>query len=283
MLSIHVDNMTRQVSNYLGSHTPDAAALYIVWGGANDISNDANNASAAVANEVAIIQHLAEAGAKTFLVPNLPPLGDIPKYNTSAATSAAYNEVSLDFKNDLDAALDTLQTTLINEGLTVTIYRLDVYDLFLRLRANPNAYGFQNIMDPAQGAKVADDHLFWDIQHPTTAGHYQLAAEAYTLLSGIPVVEVNPILDNSGFYITRTGTDLSKALKVFYSLGGSAVDGEDYATLPDVKKLRPNKQTVTISVTPTAAAVAGSKVKLKVLPETDYALPVDRKVTIELP
>ena len=283
VLSIHVDNMTRQLSNYLASNTPDAAALYIVWGGANDISNDASSGPTAVANEVAIIQRLAEAGGKTFLVPNLPALGDIPKYATSAMNTFDYNKVSSDFRDELNTALDTLQTTLTGEGLTVSIYRLDVYSLFLRLIANPAAYRFQNVTDLSQGAKEADHHLFWDIQHPTTAGHYQLAAEAYTLLSGIPVVEANPIADNSGFYLTRTGTDLSKPLKVFYSLAGSAKNGDDYTALPLEKKLRANKQTVTIPVTPTTEATAGTKAKLKILAETDYALPVVRKVTVTLP
>ena len=282
-LSIHVDNMTRQMNNYLDNHTPDAAALYIVWGGANDISDDPNSGPTAIANEVAIIQHLAEAGAKTFLVPNLPPLGDIPKYDTSDSTSAAYNGVASNFRDGLNTALDTLETTLAGENLTVKIYRLDVYNLFLRLVANAEAYGFQNVTDPSQGAKESDHHLFWDIQHPTTAGHFQLAAEAYTLLTGTPIVEINPKSDNSGIWLTRTGTDLSMKLFVDYTVHGSALNGTDIEVLSGVKKLRPNKQTVAVPVVPTASATSGETVKFKLTASGDYVRPVVKSAVVTLP
>ena len=165
----------------------------------------------------------------------------------------------------------------------MTIYRLDVYNLFLRLIANPEAYGFQNDTDPSQGAKESDHHLFWDIQHPTTAGHFQLAAEAYTLLTGTPIVELNPKSDDSGFWLTRTGTDLSTKLLVDYTVHGTAVNGTDIDALSGVKKIRPNKQTVSIAVTPTASATSGEQVKLKLTANGDYVRPVVKKAEVTLP
>jgi hypothetical protein len=75
--------------------------------------------------------------------------------------------------------------TLAGEGITITLYRLDSYGLYYRMATDPGAYGFTNIFDSAQGGDVnPDEYLFWDDIHPTTAGHYQLAAEANALLSG---------------------------------------------------------------------------------------------------
>ena len=70
-LSINVDNLGRQVSTYLTSHTADANALYIVWCGANDLfedSSDGNDTatSTRIGDQVTT---LAQAGARTFIVP----------------------------------------------------------------------------------------------------------------------------------------------------------------------------------------------------------------------
>ncbi len=216
-------------------------------------------------------------------MPNLPPLGYTPDYNTSAATSAAYNQVSSDFRDQLNTDLDNIQTVLSGEGFTPTIYRLDVYDLFMRLHTNPAAYGFADITDSSDGTSVnPDTSIFWDGVHPTTAGHFQLAAEAYTLLSGVPVVELNPAPDKSGFFFTRTGTDLTAKLKAFYSVGGPAIEGTDYDALSGKVKIKAGEQTAEVALTPTATATAGAKVKIKLVPSTTYARPVVVKAVIKL-
>ena len=89
--SIQIDNMGQQVTNYLNAHATDPAALYLVWGGANDLFADdsAANVTATAQRETALVRRLAEAGAKTILVPNLPPLGQTPAYAGSASQAAA--------------------------------------------------------------------------------------------------------------------------------------------------------------------------------------------------
>ncbi len=56
------------MDDYLGGNSPDPAALYIVWGGGNDLFDDDSAASVtAAANNVAeLVKQLARAGARTF-------------------------------------------------------------------------------------------------------------------------------------------------------------------------------------------------------------------------
>ena len=110
--------------NYYLSNVPngrtDPAALHIVWAGANDIFNALGNPTpttiaacdssvATYASNVAgAINTLHAAGAVSFLVPDLPPLGCIPSFNTNPY-SAAINSVTQDFNADLSADLLTIE------------------------------------------------------------------------------------------------------------------------------------------------------------------------------
>lgn len=298
-LPLQVDNMGQQVTNYLnalGGNAADPAALFIVWGGSNDLFADdsAANVTAAAQRETALIQRLAEAGASTFLVPNLPPLGQTPEYIGDSAQSPALNRAAASFRDQLNADLDALETTLAAEGLTVKIYRLDLYTLFGSLNADDGAdYGFTETTSSAQGGTgKPDQSLFWDDVHPTTYGHFQIAAQAYTLLTGTPVVEVSQVskyVDRSvggtgAFLLTRTGTDLSQTLTVPYLVSGTAVAGTDYTVLKGQKKIKAGRRTVKINLDPTdAPANSGTvKVKLTIQAGTGYTLPAVKSGAINL-
>ena len=184
--TINVDNLGRQVSTYLTSHTADANALYIVWCGANDLFQDssAGNVTATSTRIGDQVTKLAQAGARTFIVPNLPPLGDTPSYNTTSS-SDQLNAASASYRDQLNSVLDTRISALQQQGINITVYRLDVYTLFQNLIGNPSVDGFTNITNSAQGQSVtADQYLFWDGVHPTTAGHNQVALAAADLVAG---------------------------------------------------------------------------------------------------
>ena len=186
-LSLTVDNLGKQVDDYLAGNTPDAAALYIVWGGGNDLFDDdsSTHVTETAANAAGLVEQLARAGARSILVPNVPPLGLVPVYKDDAATATALNTASAEYRSELDTDLDAATATLAGEGITITLYRLDTYGLYYRLATNPEDYGFTNVGDSAQGGSVdPDEYLFWDDLHPTTAGHYQIAAAAFALLDG---------------------------------------------------------------------------------------------------
>lgn len=185
--TLTVDNLGKQVDDYLAGNTPDASALYIIWGGGNDLfdDNSSDNVTVAASNVAALVEELARAGARSFLVANIPPLGLVPLYKDDAATATALNLAAGEYRSELNADLDGAITTLAAEGITIALYRLDAYGLLYRFATNPADYGFANISDSAQGAAVdPDTYLFWDDLHPTTAGHYQLAVAANALLEG---------------------------------------------------------------------------------------------------
>jgi hypothetical protein len=202
-------------------------------------------------------------------------------------------EYATDFCNELAMDLDNLEASFGPAGLTVKIYRLNVFNLFEHLLQNQYAYGFTNIKDSAQGNSVkADQYLFWDGVHPTVAGHYQLAATAYSVLTGIPVVEINALpagMPNtrdalSIFYLTRTGTDLSTTFSVPYTVGGTASEGTDYKALPGSHELVPSQRTAVIAVKQgTAAPTKPAKtISITLQAGQGYQLPVLSTATVKL-
>ena len=59
---------------------------------------------------------------------------------------------------------------------------MDINALANSIIADPSLYGFQNVTSPARGTSPTTDpntYLFWDIEHPTTAGDALIADTAY--------------------------------------------------------------------------------------------------------
>jgi phospholipase/lecithinase/hemolysin len=224
-LTVTVDNLGKQVDDYLAATTPDPTALYIIWAGGNDFFDDdsADNVITVANNVSDNLKELAGAGARSFLVPNVPPLGLVPHYKDDPETAAALNAASAAYRAQLNTALDAAVASLAADGITITLYRLDVYGLFYRLAANPEDYGFTNITDSAQGADVnPDQYLFWDDIHPTTAGHFQIASAAYDLLSGTALPPAQALNLSSRLHV-GTGDDVL--------IGGLIIDGTEPKTV----------------------------------------------------
>ncbi len=142
-----------------------------------------------MSNIVSEITTLAGAGAKQFLIPNLPPLNAIPAVMGSPADQAALSQFTQIFNSQLAADLPQLQQSL---GVHITL--LNINSLFNNVIADPTKYGFSDVTDSAlySGSDGAG-FLFWDMYHPTTqAGELigNLAAQSVPEPSSVALLAV---------------------------------------------------------------------------------------------
>ena len=202
------ENLTSQVERFLDDTVSvmPADTLYTVWIGSNDVADalgaflvgDAATGeaiiTAAVTNTAAQLGRLYQAGARQFLIPNIPDFALTPRVrNLAVAVCTAspapaicqqqtlfqVSMISAGYNGALQFALLSLSQQLPNISIRV----LDVSAFLNQVAADPAAYGFENVQescvvpDTLQKALCgkAADYLFWDGQHPTKSGHKALA------------------------------------------------------------------------------------------------------------
>ncbi len=185
-LSVNVNNIGQQITDYLAtSPVISNRTLFIVWGGANDLLNatSADDVVKAAINQANNIQRLIHAGATQFIIPNLPPLGAVPRFNGSPTTSVPATTASILFNQLLSAGISILHD--INPGKHLHLAQLDVFSLFQQIIASPSRYSLADVTTSAQDIHSIDPdtYLFWDDLHPTTRGHNILALAAEKLVS----------------------------------------------------------------------------------------------------
>ena len=209
--TITIDNMGKQINDYLASHAADANALYILWGGGNDLFDDHSAQSVIdTANRVGgLIVRLANAGARNFLVPNVPPLGAVPNSFGDPTRVLALDYASAIYRDHLNSVIASTKSGLHGSGITIQVYPFDVWLDVIRVLGQPAHYNFVNTIDSAQGASGVnpDQYLFWDDIHPTTGGHFELANEANRLLSG-PIAPLGKATNISSRGMVGTGQNV---------------------------------------------------------------------------
>jgi phospholipase/lecithinase/hemolysin len=173
-------NLGTQINMYLNGRTPSPDQLFVVWGGGNDFIDGQTNPSIPVNNITSHVTALANAGAKNFLVPNLPLLGRVPRFNNTS-DKTVMDTRSGQFNTQLATALTNLEASL-----NINIFQLDVAGFFNEALSNPAKYGFTNVTDPALvGSTVVpnpDQYVFYDDIHPTRVAHRLLGSVASDLL-----------------------------------------------------------------------------------------------------
>jgi len=91
------------------------------------------------------IRQLSTAGARTFVIPNLPPLEDTPEIQSrsSSAQTTIRNEV-IDYNSQLATLVINLQAEL-----NINVYSIDAWNIFGDIMQNKEALGLTNIQDAA--------------------------------------------------------------------------------------------------------------------------------------
>jgi phospholipase/lecithinase/hemolysin len=172
-----------------GRRKVDPRALYTIWVGANDffawLASGSNNPNPTitqgVANTVGGIAELSAAGARHFVVINLPDLGKTPTATgLGPFVSGLLSSLCASYNTLLDQQLNQLES-----DRRLNIVRVDAFALINDMVTNPATYGFTNVTQQAlQGLPAADpdEYLFWDGVHPTTAAHEAVAEEVHEQL-----------------------------------------------------------------------------------------------------
>lgn len=167
---VNLPNAGQQVTDYLAARTPGADELITIWTSGNDFLDGQTDPNVPANNVQTLLNRLATAGAKNIVVSNLPPLGETPRYNTTA-DRAMMNFRSLAFNTALATRLDSFASS--NPG--ISLFRVDIAGLFNAMLANPAVYGFTNVTGRAlNGSTVVpnpDQYVFYDDVHPTRVAH----------------------------------------------------------------------------------------------------------------
>jgi cholinesterase len=176
------NDLRAQVDDFLSARRgrADPAALYVVYGGGNDLlaavyTADGDAVARSAADAIGgVVADLASAGARHVLVPNLPDIGITPALRAlGPAAAAEARELSRAYNKALELALGRVEAEH-----PVRIARLDVFSLADRVIADPAASGFRNVTDPCRDAQSCEGMLFWDHVHPTALAHARLAEAA---------------------------------------------------------------------------------------------------------
>ncbi|MBN8691029.1 MAG: hypothetical protein J0L72_09630 [Armatimonadetes bacterium] len=174
-------NVSTQVSRYLAANPAiNANQLYVVWCGANDYFDGQTDGTIPPSRIDADIRTLYARGARQFLIPNLPLLGNTPRYR-GTVDEIPKNAVSQTHNTTLASKIATLRT----DFPAATFIAFDVASNLNDVQAHPANYGLTNVTQPALvGSTVVpnpDQYLFYDEVHPTRIGHQLLSDVAYQL------------------------------------------------------------------------------------------------------
>ncbi|MFC6381069.1 autotransporter domain-containing protein [Psychrobacter glacincola] len=206
-VNIPVASVNTQVNGYLANKKIDPNGLYVVWGGANDLlaaaatgnpASAVNIISLAVKSQVDTINTLKNNGANYILVPNIPDIGLTP---TAIAAGAGFQSSG--------TMLANLYNQSMYNGAVATganIIPLDTFSLLQQVTANPTAYGFTNVTQPActtasslvcgssnlvvPGAN--ESYFFADGIHPSGRAHQLIADYASAVVTAPSLIGVLP-------------------------------------------------------------------------------------------
>jgi outer membrane lipase/esterase len=195
----HFDLAT-QVGRFLGDFGGQAPpdALYVIWIGSNDVGDflesltpgdpdgDDTILGAAGTAIAGSVQTLALAGARSFLVLNVPNPALTPLLaDLEDAVKLQVQFLTQMYNAGVADGLGLVQAGLAQFGIEITIRHFDADATLTAIVANPGEFGLKNATESCLAfgvvvnviCKKPQQYLFWDGLHPTTAAHGILAKE----------------------------------------------------------------------------------------------------------
>ena len=183
-----VPGVELQVNNFIrayGNPVP-TNALYVIWTGANDYLDEGTPSDTAIINNIRqSIQTLYSAGARNFLVPNLPDLGSLPSISDPnlgypPGTSTALTSLTLQHNADLSSALQSIRS----QSPGIKLIYVDIFTLvkqlgkYLKTGMGPGGDCLYTNPDLCTNVSyIAPNYMYWDVEHPTTDVHHLIAHE----------------------------------------------------------------------------------------------------------
>jgi outer membrane lipase/esterase len=172
-----------QIRDYLGVKlTASSDDLYVIWIGANDFAAGITPQET-VANIRRGITALAKAGAKHFLVIDVPEISLTPEVK-------AFGPATVQEARQFVATVNVLLAVEIPASAwleRINITFLDINTIFVPLVLNPALFMFSNNTGSALATVPfptnPDDYVFWDGFHPTTKVHLIAAKFIYQFAS----------------------------------------------------------------------------------------------------
>lgn len=202
-----IPNLLSEVVQYLETHKPDPNTLYSIWSGADNLliggKFGPKAAKKAVSAVKEAVRRLEAAGARNFIIFNMPKLGDTPSAQSGGRIDEFLADVYSHFYNkDLDKAIKKLRK---KSKPDTTIYFVDIFREFVVIVDTVNSgrtytprffvpgppVAINNVKDEALNVFNATgtfptNYLFWDDVHPTTQGHQVVAGLVLRSISARP-------------------------------------------------------------------------------------------------
>lgn len=130
------------------------------------------------------VTELYTAGARRFLIWNMPNIGVTPAISQVPPLAGLANKLAVEFNQGLEFfVLAPLRGT---KGVELGV--VDAYTKVNDVVASPATFGLENVksaclqLSAPYACSQPQDYLFWDGIHPTSAGHEILAHEAARVL-----------------------------------------------------------------------------------------------------
>jgi phospholipase/lecithinase/hemolysin len=180
-------SLPAQVAAYLAAHPKaDHNAVYMIWGGGNDafstLGNPASGAAveaAGIADTMAMISALRDAGARHIVVGNVPRT-DLTPYVQSQGAAAVAQQAALvqDWNRKLARQIQTLNPKF---------GQIWIYDSAAGMQAvwtSPTHFNFNNLTTPCGSSCADPDHtFFWDAIHPGATAHGLIGSAIGSLIA----------------------------------------------------------------------------------------------------